>query len=641
MHPEKHLNPVQKLLLALGALGVVYGDIGTSPLYAIKEIFFGHSHLTFTPDHILGVMSLVFWALTLIVTFKYVVLVLRADNDGEGGVFALYGLLDKKNLPGALVLGSILILAAGLLFGDGVITPAISVISSVEGLEVLTNSLHAYIVPITIAILTGLFFIQSFGTDKIGKLFGPIIAIWFVAIGFLGLRQIIGTPQVLLALNPLYAINFILHSPFHILLLILGSVMLVVTGGEAMYADMGHFGRFPIRLSWFSVAYPALILNYLGQGAFLLSNQHIIAENIFFSMVPSWELVPMIILATLATIIASQALITGAFSLTSQAIALGLLPLIKTKYTHAEHQGQVYISTVNWLLYAGCIGLVLVFKTSSNLAAAYGLAVSGVMLATTLAMIQIAKGYWHWKPVVAYTLFGSLAVVDVFFLIANSLKVFQGGYVPLSIGIGVLVIMKTWSWGRKVIREKYEKIPTMSMGQLVAIKKEQQSSFPRSIVIMTPDMVTKKTDMVPFLEEVFWDRYGMLPQHLVFLNVSIEKEPYCDLKRYEVKKFFEDAQKGSIQAVKVRFGFMEEPDVESVLEGVAAHDQIHIDDDPAQWLVHIAQERLALASDANFFQTIRYHLFSFLSKNAQTFDKYFKLGRKVRMTVESIPVRFD
>ncbi|HSW90212.1 MAG TPA: KUP/HAK/KT family potassium transporter [Patescibacteria group bacterium] len=640
MHIEKKLNTTQKLLLSLGALGVVYGDIGTSPLYAIKEIFFGHSKLVVSQPHILGVMSLVFWALTLIVSFKYVVLVLRADHDGEGGVFALYGLLNKKNLKGVFVLGSILILAAGLLLGDGVITPAISVISSVEGLEVLTGALHPYILPLTILILTGLFFIQSYGTDKIGKLFGPIIAIWFLAIGVLGASQILQFPNVLLALNPLYAIQFLFQTPFYVLLLILGSVMLVVTGGEAMYADLGHFGRFPIRFSWFTVAYPALILNYFGQGAYLLSGRPIVAENIFFSMAPDWALIPMIVLATLATIIASQALITGAYSLVSQAVALGLLPLIKTKYTHARHMGQVYIPIVNWSLYVGCIMLVLLFKSSTNLASAYGLAVSGVMLATTLSMIQIAKNYWKWKSWLAYTLFGGLACIDVLFLIANSLKILQGGYVPLAIGVAVLLVMKTWSWGKQKVRKVWENIPAMSMGELVEINKNQTQFFPRSVVIMTPEMVTKRTDLVPFLEEVIWDRYGMLPKHIIFLSVSIEKDPFCDQNRYEIKKFYDDEVKGSIQSVKVRFGFMEEPDVESVLEGIAAHDKIHIDDDPSTWLVHIAQERIFLDPGVPFLMGIRYHFFSFLLKNSQTFDKYFRLGRKARLTIESIPVLF-
>lgn len=645
MHHEK-LTLKQQIMLAFGALGVVYGDIGTSPLYAVKEIFFGpHSRSFFeesnNPINILGVISLVFWSLTVIVTLKYILLVLRADSEGEGGVFALYSLLEKKKLPGRAILASILILAAGLLFGDGVITPAISVISAVEGMNVVTSAFAPYVVPITIAILSGLFFIQSYGTDKIGKLFGPIVSLWFVSIALIGLGHILQQPQILMAINPYYAATFLLHVPFHIILLILGSVMLVVTGGEAMYADMGHFGRTPIRMSWFSLTYPALLLNYFGQGAFLLSGKEVVAENIFFSMVPHMFLIPMIILATLATIIASQALITGAFSLASQAVALGLLPLLRTVYTHKEHQGQIYMPSVNWLLYVGCVLLVIAFKTSTNLAAAYGLAVSGVMLATTLSMIPIAQGYWKWSKVMAYTVFVPLAFIDSTFLFANSLKVFQGGYVPLGIGLAVLLIIKTWQWGRGFVSKTYAGISDMTMKKLVSMKKEQSQFLPRSIVIMTPELITKHTDKVPFLEQIFWERYGILPKHLVFLNVSMEKQPFCDEQRYEVVKFYEDAEKGSVSSVLVRFGFMEEPDVEEVLEGLAALDEINIDEDPSNWLIHIAQERVFLHKNRGWLHSLRFRFFHTLLKNATTYDSYFKLGRKVRLSIESIPVRFS
>ncbi|MEO8581565.1 MAG: KUP/HAK/KT family potassium transporter [Patescibacteria group bacterium] len=640
MHTQK-LTTKQQLLLAFGALGVVYGDIGTSPLYAIKEIFFGHGEMATSPANVLGVISLVFWSLTVIVTLKYVVLVLRADSDGEGGVFALYSLLVRNKLAGRLILSSVLILAAGLLFGDGVITPAISVISAVEGMNVVTSAFAQFVVPITIVILSGLFFIQSYGTDKIGKLFGPIITVWFVSIALLGVVQIVQIPQILFALNPIHAVYFLTHTPLHIILLMLGSVMLVVTGGEAMYADMGHFGRPAIRMSWFGLAYPALILNYFGQGAFLLSGKEVLAENVFYSMVPQPLLIPMIVLATLATIIASQALITGAFSLASQAVALGLLPLLKTVYTHKEHSGQIYMPSVNWLLFIGCILLVISFKSSTNLAAAYGLAVSGVMLATTLSMISIAKGMWKWSPGLTYAIFIPLVAVDITFLIANSLKVFQGGYVPLAIGIGVLIVMKTWQWGRKHVARTYGRIDTMTTRQLVNIKKEQKEFLPRSIVIMTPSLISKKTDNVPFLEQIFWERYGMMPKHLLFLNVSIEKTPYAEDSRYEVINFYSDPERGSISSVQVRFGFMEEPDVEEVLSGIAAHSKINVDEKPEHWLVHIAQEKIYLRKDVGLFQTLRFRFFHLLLKNATTFDHYFKLGRQVRLSIESIPVRFS
>ncbi len=632
----KHL-----IALSVGALGVVYGDIGTSPLYAIKEIFYSHEHIAHTHESILGVMSLVFWALTIIVAIKYVLFVLRADNEGEGGVFALYGLLDRHRIPGAVVLGSVLILAAGLLFGDGVITPAISVISAVEGLSVVTSSVQPYIVGITIAILTGLFAIQQFGTDKIGKLFGPIIALWFTCIATLGLVQVVQHPEVLAAINPYYAFHLLTHLHLHSLFLILGSVMLVVTGGEAMYADMGHFGRRPIRLSWFTLTYPALLLNYFGQGAYLLSGKEVIAETIFFSMVPHVLLVPMIILATLATIIASQALITGAFSLASQAVSLGLLPLLKVKYTHQDHSGQIYMPLVNWLLYAGCIALVFTFKSSTNLAGAYGLAVSGVMVATTLSMIQIAKGRWHWKPWVAHSFFGALVLIDVTFLVANSMKILQGGYVPLAIGVSILVIMKTWQWGQRHIGRVFAQIPSMTIKELVTMKSSQETHVPRTVVVISHEIVGKTSAKVPFIKQIFWERYGLLSQHIVFVNVLISKnDPYCASERYKIKEFYHDKKQGSIYAVQVKFGFMEEPNVESVLEGIAKHREVKIDHDPQNWLIHVAQEKAFLSREATLVRRFFYGLFMLLHKNAQTYTQFFELGKAAHLTAESVPVKF-
>ena len=640
MHSHTKPSLQKKLLLAFGALGVVYGDIGTSPLYAMKEIFFGHAHVAMQPSAILGITSIVFWALTLIVSIKYVFFVLRADNEGEGGVFALYSLIDELKIPGAVALSGLLILAAGLLFGDGIITPAISVISAVEGVNVVTSAFQPYIIPITIAILTGLFFIQRKGTDQIGKLFGPIITVWFVAIALIGGSYIIRDPQIILSLSPLYAVQFLLHTSLHTILLVLGSVMLVVTGGEAMYADMGHFGRDAIRISWFGLTYIALVLCYLGQGAYLLLGKEVVAENIFYSMVPHMFLIPMILLATLATIIASQALITGAFSLASQAVNLGLFPLLRMVNTHKDHAGQIYVPSVNWALFAGCVLLVLAFKTSSNLAAAYGLAVSGVMLVTTLSMIIVSSHYWKWKPALSFGVFVPLALIDLVFLCANSLKILQGGYVPLLVGVAVLITMKTWLWGRRIIAKTYASIPSMKIQELVKMKKDQTQFLPRPIVIMTPEFVSKKTDMVPFLEEIFWERYGMMPKHLVFLNVSMEDEPSCEDERYIVTKFYDDPEKGSIISVSVRFGFMEEPDVEDVLEEIASHEKINIDTQPANWHMHIAQERVFLASASRFLYTVRFSFFQMLLKNASTYDHYFKLGRKVRLSVESIPVRF-
>ena len=424
--------------LTIGALGVVFGDIGTSPLYAIDQIFQGPAAVEASPENALGAISLAIWTITLVVAVKYALLVLRAQNDGEGGVFALYGLLHKYRFQGARILLWALMLGAGLLFGDGMITPAISVLSAVEGLEVATPAFAPYVAPLTIAILTGLFAIQFKGASGVGRLFGPLVFVWFVVIAGFGLTEILRTPEILAAFNPVYGLGFLGRSGPREAMLILGALMLVITGGEAMYADLGHFGARPIRVAWFTVVFPALLLNYLGQGAHLLSGAPIVGGKLFFSLVPAPLLLPTVLLATVATVIASQALISGAFSLTWQAIGIGLAPRIDVQHTHHAHEGQIYIPATNWGLYAGCIALVIAFGSSTAIAAAYGLAVAGVMLITSIAMIMVARRYWRWSWLQTALVWGPLTFVNAAFLVASSMKFLEGGFVPLTVGVAGL-----------------------------------------------------------------------------------------------------------------------------------------------------------------------------------------------------------
>lgn len=630
------------LALSFGALGVVYGDIGTSPLYAMKEIFFGPHQLQINTDSILGVASVVFWALTIIVLIKYVFFVLRADNDGEGGVFALYSLLEKVGGKKVIVLSTALILAAGLLFGDGVITPAISVLSAVEGLQVVSPQLASLVIPITISILIALFSIQKGGTHKIGKIFGPTVFVWFLAISALGLKQIVGQPQVLFALNPLYAARFLFsHSPIT-LMAVLGSVMLVVTGGEAMYADMGHFGKKPIRLSWLAIVYPALILNYFGQAAYLLSGAEVIHENLFYSLVPSPLIVPMILLATAATIIASQALITGAFSLASQAINLGLIPHLRIKHTHRDHEGQLYVGAVNWLLLFGCIVLVFAFKNSGNLAAAYGLAVSGVMLITTLSMVVIAEKSWGWKKWMSLSLFGVLAVIDLGFLLSNSLKLFLGGWVPLVIAAVILIVMTTWKWGRKRVNYIYDSFQKRTVLDLIEIKKSGILTLPKTVLMMTPAPVISEADQLPLLEQLFWKRFASIPEHLIFVTVLFDKKPFAT-KRWEYIRFYSDKKLGSISSIILHYGFMEEAKVEKALLQIANKKDIPLSKNTEDWFVHIIQERTFLPKMegmSSILTQLRYSLFKVIHRNSDTADHYLELGQKVQLSIESVPVAF-
>lgn len=627
------------LFLSLGALGVVFGDIGTSPLYAIREIFFSHAHIELNQVDILGSISLVFWALTIIVSFKYVVYVLRADNDGEGGVFALYSLLHKYKQKWPILVSAMLIFAAGLLFGDGIITPAISVISAVEGLAVITSKFEPLVVPITIIILTGLFAIQSRGTAKIGGIFGPIILVWFASLGALGLWHTIQNPTILAALNPWYIVQFLRHQHLVQIMAVLGSVMLVVTGGEAMYADMGHFGRLPIRLSWFMITYPALVLNYLGQGAFLLSGERVINGNLFFSMVPGWALIPIVILSTLATIIASQALITGAFSLATQAISLNLLPYAKVIHTHHHHEGQIYVPFINAALYIGCIALVLAFESSSNLASAYGLAVSGVMVITSLAMIEVANRKWHWNPIFTLVLFIPLTLVDFSFLTANSLKFLAGGFVPVTIAVFLFILMRSWRWGQNWTLFAFNNYNSISIQELIKIKESSHLHNDKSMVFVGYFKRHKKLeDRVPLVEQAFWDRTGVLPKHVIFLIVNRLRKPHVERNRFKLYKFYDHPEKGSIATVIVNHGFMEEININEVLSDLARDKLINIDSHSDEWIIHVPQVRL-ISKKLKSRDRLRYAIYSFLSNNSTTMDQYWGLSKRANIAVQIIPVQ--
>ena len=631
-------NKNKFFILALAALGVVYGDIGTSPLYAVNEIFFGHAHATVNRADVLGTISLIIWAITIAISFKYVLFVLRADSDGEGGVFALYSLLDKLKMKAKPIMTTLLIIAAGLLFGDGIITPAISVVSAIEGLKVVTPAFTPYVVPITIAILTGLFFIQSKGTAKVGKIFGPIVVVWFITIALLGLNQIVQYPDILQALNPIHAITFLATIKIKTLFFVLGAVILAITGGEAMYADMGHFGSKPIRFTWFSVVYPALLLNYLGQGAFLLSGKEIISNNIFYSTVPQFLLIPMVILATLATVIASQAMISGAFSITTQAISLGLFPYMPVVHTNKEHEGQIYVPFINWSLYIGCVILVIMFESSTRLAGAYGLAVAGDMFITSISMIFIAKYYWKWPTWGVLAIFIPLGAMDFMFLTANSLKIFEGGYIPLSICIAILIVMKTWKWGRASIKKTFAEYPKMQMKDLVEIMKNSTMLIPRTIIIMTPDYISSAEDNIPTLKQMFIERYGMLAKNLIFLNVALERAPHIHGDRYTISKFYDDPAKGSIVSVQAHFGFMEDPNVEKILHRIAYRHELEIDAHREKWLIHVMHERIFPGKLASIKDKIQFELFKAIHRNADSADHYFGLGTKEPLSIEVLPV---
>ena len=628
-------------MLTVGALGIVYGDIGTSPLYAMDQLFLGRGAETVAPADVLGGVSLVIWTITIIVAIKYATLVLRAQNDGEGGVFALYALLHDRKRRGTRVLLWALMLGAGLLFGDGIITPAISVLSAVEGLSVATPALQSTVVPVTLALLTGLFAIQFKGTAGIGIVFGPVLGLWFVVIAVLGGVQIAEHPQILAAFNPLYGLAWLARTDLYESLLVLGALILVVTGGEAMYADVGHFGTRPIQLSWFGVVFPALLLNYLGQGAYLLGGAPVVGGKLFYSLVPEPLLYPMVLLATVATVIASQALISGAFSLVAQAIRLGLFPRIALLHTHEAHAGQIYVPFINWALYVGCVALVLGFGSSSALASAYGLAVAGVMLITSLAMFPVARRLWNWSRPATVAVWSTLTVVNAAFLGACSLKFVEGGYVPFTIGVVLFAVMATWRWGRKATFAAYSAKATMTMAELVEMHRSCETFMERNAVVMSPRPLHLPTDRAPALMHMLWERHGILPRNLVLVEVAHRKVPYIHEGRYNVTVFDRDRERGSVIGVEISFGFLEEPNVERLLEEMARHREIDLPTDRRRWVVHASQENLIPARRMNWLRRLRLRVFLLLRMVSQPAYYYYGLGDELQLSVEIIPVRVN
>jgi len=627
------------VLAALGAVGIVFGDIGTSPLYALNQIFYLRGRPPLNHDNVLGGISLVFWTLTLLVCIKYAIFVLKADNDGEGGVFALYGLLHgEMKKRGSRIMLWALIMGAGLLFGDGLITPAISVLSAVEGLSVATPSLAPSVIPITLLLLTVLFALQPRGTHGISKLFSPILVCWFLVIGVLGAVQIVRNPGVLLAIDPIYGFHYLQQTGWHATVMTLGAVMLCATGGEAMFADLGLFGIGPIQLGWFGLVYPALLLNYFGQGAYLLGGAAVSGQNLFYSMVPGIALYPMVVLATLATVIASQALISGAFALTAQAVHLGLFPRVRIVHTHSEHTGHIYIGVVNWTLYVGCVLLVLGFESSRSLAAAYGLSVAGDMVITSVAMLLIAHFVWDWGPLKNGIIWGGLALLNSIFLVACSAKFLDGGYVPISIGIALFAVMITWQWGRKATSAAYSRKRTMSIGELVALHRQSRHFIERNAILMIPRTPRKPTDHTPALLQLIWDRYGVLPRNLFFVTVNHPKVPYVHDDRYHITVIEQDPARGSIISVIVNFGFMEEPNVENLLEEMAQQKEIALPTDRHHWVVHVAHENLLPSRLLGWRGRLRLRLFQLMRTLSQPTYYYYGLGAYVQLSSEIMPV---
>jgi len=607
--PERSQNTLK---LAFASLGVVFGDIGTSPLYAMRDAL--HHVTDANPDgfrdSVIGVASLFIWALIIIVTFKYVFLLMRADNRGEGGILSLVVLVEsvtKRKGGLALFLG---IVGAAFFFGDAMITPAISVVSAVEGLTVINSSFEPYVVPLALAVLLFLFLVQYHGTAGVAAFFAPVTFIWFLVLGVLGLMHIGDDPAILNAFNPLYGMRVLIHQP-GLSLLVLGGVFLAITGGEALYADLGHFGKKPIRLAWICVVFPGLVLNYLGQGAFLHANPEAIA-NPFYLMAPSWALIPLVILATLVTVIASQAVITGAFSIAQQAISLGLLPRMNITHTSESESGQIYIGQINWILLVGVILLVLVFKSSTNLAAAYGIAVNTSMLIDTLL-----AAIFFWKsrnlaPALVLPALAAIFVIEATFFAANSLKITHGGYMPILIGAAIIMMMITWMKGRAALAAKLRRDSVELVGLLESLERRQPTRVAGAAVFLQTDPVYAPSALMHNLKH-----NRVLHDILVFITVDTSDEPRVPRsERVSVKRLPLGAW-----LVEAHFGYMEQPDVPAALRACEPFG-LSIDPRQASYFLGRRALRTSARSSLPFWQQ---RLFIMLANQSARAIEFFRI----------------
>ena len=605
--------------LTLGSMGVVYGDIGTSPLYAVREaVSAATGGAAATPDAVLGVISLILWALTIVVTLKYVVVLLRADNNGEGGTLALMALATRVGGRWAEIVAALGIIGASLFFGDALITPAISVLSAIEGLKIVTPAFDPYVVPLTIVILVALFAAQSRGTARVAAFFGPITAIWFVAIAIPGIVAIAGDPWILLAINPFYGLKFLVSHGV-IGLVTLGAVFLAVTGAEALYADLGHFGRRPIQTAWLAFVFPSLALNYLGQGALLLADPSAI-ENPFFLLYPNWAQLPMVLLATAATVIASQAVITGAYSLTHQAIQLGLLPRFEIRHTSETREGQIYLPRVNTLLLLGVLLLVTTFRSSSSLASAYGIAVTGTMVVTTTMAFVVIWKVWRWSPLAAALLITPFLLLDLTFLAANLLKVVQGGWMPLALGSLVLTAMYTWRRGTRLLAEKTRRQETPLDQLVVMLERKPPIKVPGTAVFLTSDPHSAPTALMHSLKH-----YKVLHEKNVVLTIESVHTPRIspeDRVRLEPVGT-------TFLRIYLQFGFMETPNVPRAL-GIARQLGWQFDIMSTSFFLSRRSLKPAAQSGMPRWQD---RLFIMLARSADDASSYFRIptGRVVEV----------
>jgi KUP system potassium uptake protein len=614
MKKSNETSHKQFVALTLAALGVVYGDIGTSPLYALKEVFGGaHNPVPITPQNILGILSLFFWSLMIVVTLKYVSFIMRANNEGEGGIVALMTLAtDRKDGKSFrnLFLVTLGLIGAAFFYGDGVITPAISVLSAVEGLELITPNFKPFIVPISIIIIVGLFVFQRKGTASVGALFGPIMIVWFVVLAILGISGIVEHPEVLMAVNPLHGLAFLAANPV-LGFFALGSVVLCITGAEALYADMGHFGIKPIQVGWLYMVLPTLVINYFGQGALLLSDPAAI-ENPFFLLAPEWALTPLVILATIATVIASQAVISGAFSMTKQAMSLGYTPRMEVLHTSEDEIGQIYVPAINWFLMVSIIFLILGFQSSSNLAAAYGIAVTGTMFITNILAISVATRLWGWNPFRAFLGALPFLLIDGCFFAANSLKIPDGGWFPLVFGLIVFIVFSTWKRGRDLVRIRMSDDAMELKAFTASLDEGGVDRVEGTAIFLVSDSKYVPQALLHSLKH-----YKVIHKHVIFLNVQLDTVPYVsNANRIEIEQL-----SSTFWNVNMHFGFKDDINIPDALK----HCQISgVSFDLMDTSYFLGRETLIpkIKSDMAYWREL---LFIFMYRNSDSATSFYRL----------------
>jgi KUP system potassium uptake protein len=613
MSNSKNQSNEQLASLTLSAVGVVFGDIGTSPLYAFKEVF--HGGLTIDKPHVLGVLSLIFWSLTLVVTVKYAIFIMRADNKGEGGIIALMALAlqgSKDNPKKMTFIVTIGLLGASLFYGDSIITPAISVLSAVEGLQIIAPPLADYVLPITITVLSGLFILQAKGTGKVGKIFSPIMCFWFGLLAVLGIINIIREPGVLMAINPYYAVHLLIESGWQGFL-IMGAVVLAITGAEALYADMGHFGLKPIRYAWFSFVFPALLLNYFGQGALLIEQPDAI-QNPFYLLAPTWALYPLLILSTLATAIASQAVISGAFSVTRQAIQMGYCPRMNILHTSGDEMGQVYVPAVNWLLMVSVFILVLSFQSSSALASAYGIAVTGTMIVDTVLAFIVIQALWQWTKITSVTFLSTFLVIDFLFFSSNTVKIPTGGWLPLLVATVLFLLMTTWIKGRALMSDYMEE------RKMLFEDLEEKVRGKLARVEGTAIYLTRSLHGVPQVLLHNLEHNHVLHEQIIVLSLVTTNEPYVEEEhRVKIRTFGESGN--NFYRVKLYYGFKQNADVRRALELCM---QQGLDINPKTTSFFIGSERISFRVKSPMPKWRR-ALFRFLFHNSSSAIEFFKI----------------